>query len=102
MEGIIDILIKLAGSLAGLAIAYAAKVACAYLDELKEDARLDKFITSAVAAAEQQYKAVDDDGSIRLSYVEGLLVDAGYEITEAIQAMIEGKVFDLNLAQRKK
>jgi hypothetical protein len=66
------------------------------LDE-KGDAKLDLFITELVAAAEQMYKNGDPDGSTRLAYVQGMLVAAGYDVTTAVQALIESKVFEINL-----
>ena len=99
MEEILDILIKLIGSLAGVAVVYAAKTACSYLKNAREDAKLDKFITSAVAAAEQTMKAYDDDGSARMDYVQNLLVEAGYSVTEAVIALIESKVYEINTAK---
>ena len=101
MEAIFDILIKLAGTLVGVGMAWLAKSAGQYLRYKFDQEKLDKFITSAVAAAEQQFKAEDDDGKRRFTYVEGLLIEAGYDITEAIQAMIESKVYALNMAARK-
>lgn len=67
----------------------------------KEAAALDKLIDALVAAAEQMFKADDADGSKRLNYVEGMLIAEGYDLTETILAMIESKVYALNLAQRK-
>lgn len=102
MEEILDILVKFIGSLAGVAIVYAAKAACGYMAQLREDKKFDKLVSSAVKAAEQLYKAEDADGTIRLDYVQALLIEAGYDLTEAIMAEIESRVFDLNEAQKKK
>lgn len=99
MENILDILIKLAGSLAGVAIVYAAKVACTYLNQMREDDKLDRFVTSAVAAAEQTLKEHDEDGSARMDYVQSLLIEAGYSLTGAVIALIESKVYALNTSK---
>ena len=100
MEEIIDILIKLAATLLAFGVAWVGKYLVAWmktnLDE-KEEAMLDQFIAELVAAAEQMYKKDDPDGSVRLSYVQAMLVEAGYDITEAVLAMIESKVFSINL-----
>ena len=45
-------------------------------------------------------KKDDDDGSKRLEYVQGMLIEAGYELTDALRAKIEAKVFQLNLVSR--
>lgn len=101
MEAIMDILIKLIGSLAGVAVVYAVRVASVYLNEARKDKQLDYLVSSAVQAAEQLFKAEDEDGQIRLQYVQGLLMDAGYELTEAVMALIESKVYALNIEARK-
>lgn len=101
MEAIMDILIKLIGSLAGVAVVYVARAVGVYLTQAREDKRLDQLVSSAVQAAEQLFKEVDDDGQIRLEYVQGLLIDAGYDLTEAVMALIESKVYALNIAARK-
>ena len=61
-----------------------------------EDERLNDFIDKLTAAARQMYHSVDEDGSLQLDYVVGMLVDAGYEITDAIRAKIESSVFAIN------
>jgi hypothetical protein len=104
MEEIINIIIKVVAMLlamgAGYLGRYIVKVLKANLDE-KKDAMLDLFIEELVAAAEQMFKKNDPDGVIRLEYVEDSLIDAGYEITEAVRALIESKVFSLNLINPK-
>lgn len=62
---------------------------------------LDKFVGNLVYAAEQMLKSDDDDGSRRLGYVEGMLIEAGHDITESLRAIIESKVYALNIANRK-
>ena len=58
------------------------------------------FIGELVAAAEQMYRDDDWDGSVRLDYVQGMLIQAGYEMTEAVRALIEAKVFEINVVSR--
>jgi len=101
MEEIMNILIKLAGSLAGIAIVCGVKAIGTYLNQARENETLDSLVTSAVKAAEQLFKADDEDGTIRLNYVQNLLIDAGYDLTDAIMALIESKVYALNIEARK-
>ena len=104
MEDIIEISIQLIATLLAFGVAWVGRYLVdwlkANLDE-KEEAVLDKFIAELVAAAEQMYKKDDYDGSERLNYVQSMLVEAGYEVTEFVQAMIESKVFEINLATKK-
>lgn len=60
------------------------------------DKELAGLITDFVAAAEQQYKASDPDGTKRLTYVEELIKTAGYQISDIIKAKIEAAVFSIN------
>lgn len=103
MEDIINIVIKIAATLLAFGAAWLGRYLVSFLktnlDE-KQTVILDQFIADLVAAAEQMYKQDDPYGSIRLDYVQTMLVEAGYEITEAIQAMIESKVFSINLATK--
>lgn len=105
MEAILDILVKLIGAIVGAGVVYligeAHKYLRASMDE-KNRAKLDAFVSSLVAAADQMYKAEDADGSIRLGYVQGMLVEAGYELTDAIRALIESKVLELNKGAESK
>lgn len=104
MDEIMNILIKLAAMVLTFLLArgcrYVYELLKATLDE-KNDARLDLFIEELVAAAEQMFKKDDPDGTVRLDYVQNTLIDAGYEITEAIRALIESKVFSINLSNAK-
>lgn len=103
MEEIINIAIKVVATLLAFGAAWLGRYLVAWLktnlDE-KEEAMLDQFIADLVAAAEQMYKKDDPDGKVRLNFVQTMLVEAGYDITEAVQAMIESKVFSINLATR--
>lgn len=101
MEAIMEIMCELIGALVGVAVVCAAKVACDYLGKLREDKNLDKLISSGVKAAEQLFKEDDDTGEIRLAYVQNLLIEAGYDLTEAVMALVESKVYELNIEARK-
>ena len=105
MEEIINLVIKIVATLLAIGAAwlgrYLVSLLKTNLDE-KQTVILDQFIAELVAAAEQMYKAIDDDGSVRLDYVQSMLVEAGYDITEAVRAMIESKVFEINLLNAKK
>ncbi len=100
MEQIIDIIIKIVVTLLLAGAGWLGKYVITYLRnnlDAKEVAFLDSFIAELVAAAEQLYAEVDETGRIRREYVQKMLVEAGYEITEAVQAMIEAKVYDINI-----
>lgn len=99
MEEILNVIIKLLGSLAGLGLVWLLGVAGEYLKQKGYNDELDRFITSLVSAAEQMYK--NEDGSFRLKYVQAMLVEAGYDITEAVRALIESKVYDINIKQKE-
>lgn len=98
MENILEIIVNLIGTLAGIFVVWLAKYG---MDLLKaklnesEKALAESFVESFVAAAEQLYG--NEDGSVRLSYVQDRLIEAGYELTDALRAMIEAKVFEINL-----
>ena len=57
---------------------------------------LEEYITQFVAAAEQQFKENDPDGTKRMEYVISLLQDLGYAVTDHVKALIEAAVFDVN------
>lgn len=100
MEAIMDIIIKIAATLLALGAGYLGKLLVGFLKGKLNDrdaAKLDLFIAELTAAAEQMYKKDDPDGSIRLRYVENMLKQAGYELTDAVKALIESKVFEINL-----
>lgn len=104
METIADMIIKFLGTAIGAGIICLISEALKYLrasmDE-KERVKLDAFVSSLVAAADQMYKASDEDGSARLSYVQGMLIEAGYDLTDALRALIESKVHSLNVETKK-
>lgn len=100
METIIDILLKLAASALGLGLGYLAKVAVPYLKKFFEDKKRRELVRRLVKAAEQMFYADDEDGSVRRGYVMDMLVEAGYEMNDAIRADVEAEVLDLNLAKK--
>lgn len=98
MNEILDIVIRVAGTLAGLMVIYLLKMGATYLEsrlDEREETVLDSFVSSLVAAAEQMYKT--ESGEARLSYVQTQLIEAGYELTDALRALIESKVYEINL-----
>lgn len=100
MEQIIDIIIKVLAMALALCAGWVGKWLVSWLKsklDNEQEAKLDLFIAELVAAAEQMYKKNDPDGSLRMDYVQKMLVNAGYDVTEAIQALIESKVFSINL-----
>lgn len=104
MEEIMNIIIKVVAMLLALGIGYLGKFLVNWLKSImdeKDETKLDLFISELVSAAEQMYKQEDPDGSIRLDYVQQMLVNAGYDITDAVQAMIESKVFEINLMTKR-
>ena len=100
MEAIMDIIIKIAATLLAMGLGYLGKLAIQWLKgKLDEQgiAKLDLFVSELCYAAEQMFKEVDPDGTIRRGYVENMLAQAGYELTDAVRALIESKVFEINL-----
>ena len=103
METIMDIIVRIAATLLAFGAGYLGKLLIGWLKgKLNEQQaeKLDLFVGELCAAAEQMYKIDDPDGTIRLRYVESMLVQAGYEINDAVRAMIESKVFTINLATK--
>lgn len=100
MEDIIDILIKLAASLLCYGGWLLTQKAREYLKDKKEAEKLDKFIDELVAAAEQMFYGEDESGAVRRSYVQDMLIEAGYELNEIVRAKIEAKVLKVNLAKK--
>lgn len=103
MENILDIIIRIAATLLALGAGYLGKLLVGWIKSklsAHDAAKLDLFIDELCKAAEQMYKTDDPDGTIRLRYVESMLTQAGYEITDAVRAMIESKVFTINLANK--
>lgn len=103
MEGIIDIVIKVVATLLALGAGWLGKYLISWLKSKmseKNAAKLDLFVAELVAAAEQMYKKTDTDGTMRLRYVESMLIQAGYDITNEVKALIEAKVFEVNLASK--
>ena len=103
MEQILDIIIKLFAALLALGAGWLGKSLINWLKTKlneKQAEKLDMFIAELVAAAEQMYKKEDPDGTVRLNYVQDMLIEAGYELTDAVIALIESKVFSINLINR--
>lgn len=103
MENIIDIIIKIVATLVALGIGWLGRYIISWvkMNLAEKDAEmLELFISELVAAAEQMYKQHDPDGKIRLGYVEEMLIEAGYDITDAVRALIESKVFSINLTRK--
>lgn len=103
MENIIDIIIKIVATLVALGIGWLGRYIISWVKSNlaeKDAARLDQFVYELVTAAEQLYKPYDPDGKIRLEYVEEMLIEAGYDITDAVRALIESKVFSINLSRK--
>jgi len=98
MENIMSKIILVAATLLLLALIILCKKAYAYLKTMisKEKAeKLDNFVETLVCAADQMFKDIDPDGSLRLEYVQGQLIEAGHDLTDAIRALIESKVLKL-------
>lgn len=103
MDEILNIVIKLVATLLAFGVGWLGKYLISLLrsklDERSAE-KLDLFIVELVAAAEQLYKQQDPDGTVRLKYVQDMLIEAGYEITDAIRALIESKVFEINITTK--
>ena len=68
--------------------------------EAEQASELDKLIYELVAAAEQQLKGDDPNGSARKAYVVHLLEQLGIKVSEEINARIEAAVYQLNMEQK--
>lgn len=62
---------------------------------------LKTLIESFVRAAEQLLKNKDDDGTMRMNYVQDKLLEIGIEITSDVISMIEAAVWEVNNQNRK-
>ena len=99
MEQILDIIIKLAAVLIAAGVSFLLNEATKWIKSkvsAAEAEKLDKFVDYLTEAAEQLYHAEDEGGSKRLEYVYANLIEAGYEITDAVRALIESKVYNIN------
>jgi len=101
-EEIINIIIKVVAALIALGIGWVGRWLISLIKaklDTEEIAKLDMFVAEFVAAAEQLYngKENDPDGSMRLEYVQSMLIEAGYDLTDAVRALIEAKVFEINM-----
>lgn len=101
MDELMDIILKLLAILFGVGLIYVGKLAVNWIKsklDTQQAEKLDKIIADLVAAAEQIYKGInDEDGTGRYAYVENMLVEAGYEVTEKVRALIESNVFEINV-----
>lgn len=91
MDEILNIIIKLVAALLAFGVGWLVKYLISLLrSKLDENGaeKLDLFIAELVAAAEQLYKQQDPDGTVRLRYVQDMLIEAGYEMTDAIRISI--------------
>ena len=103
MEQIIDIIIKIVATLLLAGAGWLVKYVITYLRSnlsAKDIYVLNTFIAEMVAAAEQLYANDDPDGSVRRTYVQEMLVEAGYDITDSIMALVESKVYDINITNK--
>lgn len=102
---IIDLAVKVIIGILGLCAMWLvgyAKNALKARAEAEEATQLDVLIYDFVAAAEQQLKKDDPDGSKRNQYVKDNLQELGIAITEEINARIEAAVFEINRTEKKK
>lgn len=65
--------------------------------EAQQASELDRLIYDFVAAAEQQLKQDDPDGTKRKAYVVEQLNAVGIAISQEINARIEAAVYEINL-----
>ena len=65
--------------------------------EAQQASELDRLIYDFVAAAEQQLKEDDPDGTKRKAYVVEQLNAVGIAISQEINARIEAAVYEINL-----
>lgn len=59
------------------------------------------LIESFVRAAEQLLKERDEDGTMRMNYVQDKLREIGIEVTSDVVSMIEASVWEVNNQNRK-
>lgn len=105
MDEVLSIIIKVAGTIVGAVLVYLVKVASSYLKGKLKQAdydKLDNFVGSLVSAAEQLYKEEDPDGTMRLEYVQDMLIKAGYDLTDSLNALIESWVYAINVKDGQK
>lgn len=62
---------------------------------------LKVLIDSFVRAAEQLLKDCDEDGTMRMNYVQDKLRELGIEVTSDVISMIEGAVWEVNNQNKK-
>ena len=99
MTEITEILIRITAAILAAVATFLVKEAVRYIQikrEQEEKSVLDRFICELVYAAEQLLKDEDPSGSARLGYVQQMLIEAGYELTDTIRATIEAYVYEIN------
>lgn len=96
MTEITDVFIKIGATILAACITYLLKEAVRYIKEASEKNSRDRFINELVLAAEQMLREEDPSGSARLGYVQQMLIEAGYELTDSLRASIEASVYKLN------
>ena len=97
MDTIIDIIIRLTALLLCYGVYVLVDKAGVYIKEKAESEKLDRFVDCLVQAAEQMLRNDDPTGGKRLAYVQQQLIEAGYELTDALRALIESKVYKINV-----
>ena len=96
MDNILDILLRVAAMLLFWGLYMLCNRGMNYIRSTAESEELDRFITYLVEAADQMLKMEDPTGGKRLEYVQQQLIEAGYDLTDALRAVIESKVYKLN------
>lgn len=61
----------------------------------------DSLVSQFCDAAEQLYKSADPTGEKRYQYVQGLLEQAGYQMSDVLRAKIEASVRQINRGNAK-
>lgn len=96
MDNILDILLRMAAMLLFWGLYMLCSKGVNYIKATAESEELDKFVTYLVEAADQMLKLEDPTGGKRLEYVQMQLIEAGYDLSDALRAIIESKVYKLN------
>lgn len=98
---IFEIIGKLLGAVVVAILAYFAPKIKAWMNVHMNKTMVDNVVTlidSFVRAADQLYHDDDHTGEKRNAYVKKQLMLAGVEISETVINLIEGAVFDVNIA----
>lgn len=105
MQTVLEVLLTYGIRIIGavIAIFLTSKVA-PWLNEKISKEQAEKLILitrQLVNSAEQTLKIEDPTGERRKAYVEAQLVAMGYELTEAVNAIIESQVLTLHQSNKK-